>query len=325
MVQSRPAVDVTANGDWTVVLTDHSPTFGNVDDYAATSGGLVRLSDRGYLTARTEPTEAAFTQISVGDGYACGLTAEASVECWGTTPWYQNRPPRGEFVQVAAGDRHGCALDTDGAVRCWGNNLYGQTSAPEGVFTQIAAGNNYSCALSAEGTSTCWGTTSRPATPAGPGIVQLSEDGRCGLRADGTLTCAIAPNTFPGTFTTIGDLCGVRDDATVACWGAKPSELSAPPSGETFVQTSSLCGVTTGGSIECWGSGHYGHPNEPSDAPEGTFVQVSVGGHDACGLRADGSVKCWETVSTTNTALPGTIHPRATSAKCRSATTAPAR
>ena len=297
-------LEVTASGPWTVVLTnttrlaDDGGRGGNV-------GGIVLDPQREHARTGTEPTGPVFVQISVGDRYACGVTPDSTVECWGyDNTWGQASPPTGEFAEVAAGNNHTCALAVGGEVRCWGDGYRGQTDAPEGVFTQVVTSETISCALRADGSFACWGSLGAVESPPGLSVARLAENGKCGLTADGKLACwyfrtsyeeptAIEVVDAPaGTFTHVGDLCGVRSDGTVTCWGAIPPDPSEPPSG-THVQTSDLCGITTEGAVACWGTGQYGHANEPAEAPSGQYTQVSSGGFHACALGADGTPRCW--------------------------------
>ena len=311
-------LEVTASGPWTVVLTnttrlaDDGGRGGNV-------GGIVLDPQREHARTGTEPTGPVFVQISVGDRYACGVTPDSTVECWGyDNTWGQASPPTGEFAEVAAGNNHTCALAVGGEVRCWGDGYRGQTDAPEGVFTQVVTSETISCALRADGSFACWGSLGAVESPPGLSVARLAENGKCGLTADGKLACwyfrtsyeeptAIEVVDAPaGTFTHVGDLCGVRSDGTVTCWGAIPPDPSEPPSG-TYVQTSDLCGITTEGAVACWDRRYRGpapavegwRAPEPGELPEGQFARISVGGvrlddSMACAVRADGALACWD-------------------------------
>jgi alpha-tubulin suppressor-like RCC1 family protein len=81
------------------------------------------------------------------------------------------------LTQLSVGQGHVCALSATGAAYCWGYDAYGQlgnnsstspVNTPVAVYTggtlsgvslaQISAGNTYTCAQSASGTSYCWGS-----------------------------------------------------------------------------------------------------------------------------------------------------------------------
>lgn len=87
--------------------------------------------------------------------------------------------------------------------------------------------------------------------------------------------------------------CGIRDDGTLACWGASPLGQSTPPAG-TFIALAAgvrhACAIRSNGRPECWGD-----PNTPQvTVPEwGQFTAITVGDHHTCGLRAWGAAECW--------------------------------
>ena len=95
-------------------------------------------------------------------------------------------------------------------------------------------------------------------------------------------------DALPGAFTHVsgGKLhtCGVRTDATVACWGEDNKEQLQVSQEETFNRVAAgrfhTCGVKTDGGLHCWGSDAF---NE-LDAPGGTFVDASAGYNHTCAI-----------------------------------------
>jgi len=61
-----------------------------------------------------------YRSISAGAHHACGVTAKATVECWGRDDALQASPPAGRWISVHAGPDRTCAIDAQGAERCWG-------------------------------------------------------------------------------------------------------------------------------------------------------------------------------------------------------------
>ena len=91
--------------------------------------------------AEPDPTpQGAFTAITAGDDYSCGLRTDGTAQCWGNNDDGQTDAPEGAFTAITAGSSHSCGLRTDGTAQCWGNNDNGQTDAPSGAFTAITAG-----------------------------------------------------------------------------------------------------------------------------------------------------------------------------------------
>lgn len=72
----------------------------------------------------TAPEES-FRQISIHDNYACGITKDDELHCWGEFPT-DDAPPTGSFREVQTGRYVACAVDLDDEVHCWGSNEHGQ-------------------------------------------------------------------------------------------------------------------------------------------------------------------------------------------------------
>jgi len=125
-----------------------------------------------------------FTELSLGQGFSCGLRTDGRVLCWGGNELGQlgdgsttqrNAPvlvgALESVTQVSAGFAHVCALRGDGTVWCWGDDVNGQLgdgsvggsrTTPAQVVgltdvEQISAGGTFTCALRADGDVWCWG------------------------------------------------------------------------------------------------------------------------------------------------------------------------
>lgn len=270
-------------------------------------------------------SEQTFTQVSVGGswrfaysdtsglGYACGVTSEGDVYCWGNNREGQlgvgmddgpmmclggllddcSRIPRRvqeeelNFIQVDAGVEHTCALTEDGTAYCWGENYYGQlgTGTDEDrteptkvngnlTFADISAGFQHTCGITRDGNTYCWGK------------------GNSGQFGDGT-TGSVAERAEPGP--TVGE----RDSRQIS-------------TGRLHT-----CEVAEGGRVYCWGDNQYGKLGTGSasehlvptaiagfgkDEAAGPalvnpdtldWAQVSSGGKHSCGLTPEGVAYCW--------------------------------
>ena len=134
-----------------------------------------------------------FRQVSVGDGFSCGVTTADRAYCWGSNrvgtlgtgsttgpevcqfEWGCSTRPAAvaggfAFRQVSAGGEHACAVTTDDRVYCWGSNDSGQLGdgtttlrpAPVPVaadrrFRQVTAGSWHTCAVTLSDRVFCWG------------------------------------------------------------------------------------------------------------------------------------------------------------------------
>jgi hypothetical protein len=122
----------------------------------------------------------------------------------------------------------------------------------------------------------------------------------CGLRQDGSLGCwgnNISGQSSPpaGTFVAVGSGdqfgCAIRTDGTLACWTAITNFLLVPTGTfrELGVGRTHACAIRTDNTLACWGNDNDGQ----STPPAGTFARVASGHDHTCGIRSDGTVACW--------------------------------
>ncbi len=126
-----------------------------------------------------------FTQIVAGIYHTCGLEADGSAWCWGSSDrtglgdfpvppnsWTPTPAAGGHvFQSLTAGIDHTCGLTTTGQAYCWGLNSDGRTGqAPVGdgvvrsptllnggrTYTRLVAGKVHTCGLAPDGLY-CWG------------------------------------------------------------------------------------------------------------------------------------------------------------------------
>jgi hypothetical protein len=184
------------------------------------------------------------------------------------------------FTSVTAGYHGACALKTDSTIACWGT-----WKQPGGTFKAVSVGGSWPCGLTLDGTVTCWTNSGRI-----PGANDVLPDGGTGSLFE------YPTGTFASLSVGYARGCGLRDDGSVACWGAGAGLGNArtPPSGAfvSITVESDACGVRPDGTVECWNP--Y---NGPSDAPiapppAGTFTSVSAGVSFSCGVRTDSTLAC---------------------------------
>jgi alpha-tubulin suppressor-like RCC1 family protein len=203
---------------------------------------------------------AAFTAITAGASFACGLSPGGAAFCWGSDVDGRsgNGAQLGSFnVPFAvAGNRtwasidgafdHACAVEAGTlAAWCWGRGVEGQLgnggydSEEEPVrvsgglqFTTVATGSGHSCGVTTAGEAWCWGRAS-----AG----QLGNGG-------------FIPSNVP-----------VRVSSS-----------------ETFTDIAlgfeHSCGITAAGPTLCWGGNFWGNLGDGSSSSSSTPVPVT-GGH----------------------------------------------
>ena len=249
------------------------------------------------------------------------------------------------FVEVSADEDHGCARAAGGRVWCWGGNDFGEAAAPDGVFVDVSVWGAVSCGVRADGSLSCWGSDASGVleVPAGRFSEVFAGSPACALRVDGVLLCwhdhsdgapartaviASAPWVGPLTaaaYAAGNDVaCGIRSDATMACWGNfNPEQQRDSPEGAytalSISSSSALCAVATNAAARCWSTTYSGNPrdwftpcgrspkaedcwgkiiqghiaNRPLSVRRGSYTGVAVGLDHACGIRTDSTVACW--------------------------------
>jgi alpha-tubulin suppressor-like RCC1 family protein len=114
-------------------------------------------------------------QIDTGQNSTCGVRADGSAYCWGSSDGFAaaySSPTRmsGGATMVETDTFHWCALDAMGVVSCSGRNTEGQLAdgtnvdrttlaptTPAMTFAQLAVGRFFSCAVTAAGVVYCAG------------------------------------------------------------------------------------------------------------------------------------------------------------------------
>jgi alpha-tubulin suppressor-like RCC1 family protein len=220
-----------------------------------------------------------------------------------------------QVTRVAVGNTYACAVTTDGRVACWGDNSEGNlgdgttTNRPAPVVatgaltgktvTEIALGSWTTCAL-AEGHVYCWGYFDgaiRTQPTLVPGVSGVSE-----IAVSGRAACAVSA----------GDVwCwGMHD---YGLWRSTVYESDLPLlvpktgalAGATFtsisIGTLAVCAVADG-KLACWGAlaggaGAVDWIDDGALAAGGAPEQVSAGHRHVCAVD-DSTLLCWYGAST---------------------------
>jgi hypothetical protein len=107
------------------------------------------------------------TLVSNRDDF-CALSANHFAACWGNSSPAKPAGSIGAtaFVQLTLGEGFVCGLQADGSPLCWGNNAHGVLNPPAGVrFVLLAASRGYACGMRDDEVTVCWGDaapTNRP-------------------------------------------------------------------------------------------------------------------------------------------------------------------
>ncbi|MCA9538703.1 MAG: hypothetical protein KC620_07425 [Myxococcales bacterium] len=260
-----------------------------------------------------------FRSVSVGGGYACGITDGDAVTCWGAFNQYgqQNCPLVGAFSAVAAGPHHACAMRANNDVVCWGRPE--RTNAPDDAFASLAprAGYLHACGIRPETErAECWGDADAflftPPENARFASLSVGYSATCGVRTDGVIDCfgqgasgmletpttprarliAGIPAPYVCALSATADA-GVFD---VDCWGqTTEGQLPFPERVRDLgVGQYQLCGLDADGRPFCRGHASL----QDFELPPGPFSHIECGRKACCALReaAPGigaAVECW--------------------------------
>lgn len=144
---------------------------------------------------------------------------------------------------------------------------------PTDPIMQLDGGYLHMCALTERGVIRCWGDSNRGLAHDAAGVwaeVRAGMYQTCGRAASGIVTCwgTVGPNNESPS---------------------DPGVVDGLPPLKTFdLSEGAICGLDDAGGLHCVGNGRVA-----DDAPEGTFVSLSVGFDHGCALRQDGTLACW--------------------------------
>ena len=170
---------------------------------------------------RELPRVEKFRSVSAGGEHTCAVKEDGTGECWGVRHAGIAQPDLSrQFVAMAVGGKHVCAVvrtpgggSADSAkenVECWASNNWNQARPPTGEhLVDITAGHTFTCGLRPDQTAVCWGENRT-------GGYQTAEGER--LPDHFGIT---APEEMRFTMIDSGNyhVCGLREDATMFCWG----------------------------------------------------------------------------------------------------------
>jgi alpha-tubulin suppressor-like RCC1 family protein len=278
-----------AGGRAGVTLTETGGAAAGESSNPSSQGGD---SGAGDASSGDESGHGPATAVAVGQFFACALTVDSTVQCWGDNTdgslgnggRVPEVPIPGTVVgltspaAIAAGGASACALSAGGGVDCWGDNTFGQlgngnmtipsvaipvavTGLTSGV-TAVSVGADSACALTVGGGVQCWGRNS------------------------------------------LGEL---GDGVPVGSVSAVPVPIASLSSGVSALSVggSTACAITAAGDVMCWGdntSGQVGNGSTNySTIPVPAKVTgltaramaVSVGGPSSCAITENGGVECW--------------------------------
>lgn len=282
---------------------------------------------------RMNRQELAFTSISAGGNFACGLTTDQLLYCWGDDLLGQigNGGAGGgenpslatvkseRFTMISAGLHHACALNLTGRAYCWGDDSRGQLGDNRSIrsttpipvsdsalqFSVISAGDSHTCGVTTTGNAYCWGEGS------------LGELGN-GAGADSDVPMLVGGTSFQTITAGRNHTCAVDTSGNVSCWGDNTlGQLGTGGSGGALTPVpvpgasgfsaisagdDHTCGIA-GGQVRCWGRSDFGQVGDGITASHIVAAPVVVTGIQAasissgqkhtCAMSTTGVAMCW--------------------------------
>ena len=240
-------------------------TQGEAYCWGSGSRGQLGNGSDGEAYLETEPMlvsgRHAFTSVSSGWDYTCGITTLEEAYCWGFggngqlgtgsdgTGYYETEPVlmSGGYIFISADRNHTCGITVQRQAKCWGSGSGGAlgngsiedqprpVSVDSGEnFAAVSAGWDHTCGVTVQGNAYCWGS---------------SRNGQLGNGFDGPDHTETVPGLVSGqqTFTSVS---GSRDHT---------------------------CGVTTPGQVYCWGRGSEGQLGNGSTENQLVPVPITAG------------------------------------------------
>lgn len=252
-----------------------------------------------------------------GNGYQGQLGIDVGVGGASMSPTAIEGMPPG-VIGLAVGERHACAATNTGTAVCWGDNTKGQVgigaaagdkiprpslvSLPNKVV-QIVATKYDTCARLEGGDVYCWGRNfSRQAG---------SRQGQIAWWPKHVAFAHDSRSVAAG----YADLCSIRSDGGITCWGGLDSLLGPEFAGKISANVpgisdatamalgfSHACAIRKNATLWCWGAGEAGELGDgrrtnswkPVQVPvPGPVVRVVAGHHSTCARLADRRWFCW--------------------------------
>ena len=212
----------------------------------------------GVVQPITNPTPGRYLSVDVsGSGYACGITTDHNLACWGDAYSHSARDVQqalgeGSYTAVSTGTWHACAVAVDGTIACWQQVERGDP--PTGRFSAVSVGPDHACAVSTSNELHCWSNEELERehgyaeTPFGTFAgIDSGARGYCGLTTDGEVECYSAVGA--GSWINC-DVAMPRSECEPArgTWTSGPN----PPYVEVSTGTDHACALREGSELECW-------------------------------------------------------------------------
>jgi hypothetical protein len=191
-----------------------------------------------------DPQPGKYTDLCVNLDYACAITEDSYVHCWGDSHASLTKlyPKDEGYKAVGCGYLVACAVRKDNSVICWTSTSDSykkpiMTDVPEGVkFDAVSVSTSHAIGLKTDGTLAVWGKDA----------YDLFKDCPTDVEVDSVVTVYG------------GGLAIKSEDKSLICWGHDTKNFVTDcPEGEFYsigCRTDVCCAIKTNKEIVCWGN-----------------------------------------------------------------------
>ena len=254
----------------------------------------------------------AWVDVSISRDYACGITVDGELYCWGRALEGQRDVPHGyTWRSVSCGEVNVCGVTTAGEGLCWGYPYFGVEHVPaiDGEWAFITVARGPACGIIARSRQVvCWGSMEfhQPPPQVQAASVSLGVSYVCILTLQGAAMCwgqssdgrQVAPQDVPSWRSLSAGskhACGVSSTGTVRCWGGDDNGKARPPAiNEAWYSVTagfvSSCGITVSGTVHCWGLQLTTLDRVPAEPAWHSFHTSYL---HTCGVTGDRRLVCW--------------------------------
>lgn len=270
-----------------------------------------------------KPTQ--YSMVSSSTNYACGVTTEGTLKCWGNASHEQlgqllkqqtevsSHIPNlvsieDQFQMVSTASNKACGINKKGILICWGrnwkNHLDSQPEAPDFfdskvVYSQVAVSTNFACGITKTSQLRCWSSWASDLLKAPDPIefqsisktrfteIKSGNNHICALSRDKHLYC-LGANSF-------GQLAAndiYKDSIITPTLVAKGDQFLAVYLGP---ETTCAIPITNQRVVKCWGKNadrFSSLPRQFLNSPNDTIRELAIGTEHICALTTL-SFYCW--------------------------------
>jgi len=266
-----------------------SPESG-CEDYPRCDWGSANPPDANFAQVEMANLAGGWGGESFHHSFACGVTTDGHILCWGQNDLGQATPPEdSDFTQVSVMEGAACGLQSDGTVTCWGSSGFYGSGFEGKTYAFIETTGTLNCGIEMDGTWSCWKLSTLPYGPDEGTVSDPPPDGTFRrIGASGDAACAVDTS---GALSCIGFWKGSGEylDDRLYC---EPVVDPSQPAKDIEMGVANAILLMEDGSIdESIAIGVV------DDVLPGTWSHMSYSVYNLCAVSTDGALSCTGTCS----------------------------